>query len=421
MTTEGSEPSHPEGDRLIDLPVHRNPTVLGVGLASFFSDAGHEMATAALPTFLVSLGAPAAALGAIEGIADASMSASKLAGGILADRPGASRKGIAATGYLVTGLGYGSFALASSWVGIAVGRAVAWAARGVRSPARDALLADAVAPTHLGRAFGVERAGDSIGAIVGPLMAAAAIAVLSYERLFLLSMIPAVLAAFSVLFLTRESRARHDVAERVGGLRELIRTPGRFRSLTVGIGLYGLGNFSATLLILRATEILHQTGRSTTAAASAAILLYTCHNAANAAFAYPAGALADRIGRRRMLIIGIALFAVACMVFAGGPSAVLVLVVLFVAIGASTAMVETAEGSHASELLPTSVRGRGFGLLGLVDGVGDLVSSVVVGLLWTVTAPAWGFVYAAVMAALGAAVLGVLDRTSSAETTPPIS
>ena len=149
--------------------------MLGVGLASFFSDAGHEVATAALPGFLVSLGAPAAALGAIEGLADASLSASKVAGGVLADRPGASRKSIAAGGYLVTGLGYGSFALAGTWPAVALGRSVAWAARGIRSPARDAILADAVPVTHLGRAFGVERAGDSLGAIVGPLLAAATI------------------------------------------------------------------------------------------------------------------------------------------------------------------------------------------------------------------------------------------------------
>lgn len=410
MTTQDTTSSGSASEPFEDVPVHRNPTVLGIGLASLFSDMGHEMATAALPSFLVSLGAPAAALGAIEGIADASMSASKLTGGVLADRPGASRKGIAATGYLVTGLGYGSFALATSWMGVAIGRAVAWAARGVRSPSRDALLADAVAPTHLGRAFGVERAGDSIGAIVGPLLAAAAIAVLSYKRLFLVSMIPAIFAALAILTLTHDTPVRNEITERTHGLRDLVRTPGRFRSLTVGVGLYGLGNFSATLLILRATQILHRTGRSTTSAASVAILLYTCHNAANAAFAYPAGALADRIGRRRVLIMGVGLFALACAAFAAGPTSLPLLVVLFCAVGASTAMVETAEGSHASELLPSAIRGRGFGLLGLVDGVGDLVSSVVVGVLWTVTAPAWGFVYAALMAALGAAVLILLDR-----------
>jgi MFS family permease len=394
-----------------DTAAHRNPTVLGVGLASFFSDAGHEMATAALPGFLVSLGAPAAALGAIEGLADASLSVSKLAGGVLADRPGASRKGIAEGGYLVTGLGYGSLALASAWPAVALGRAVAWAARGVRSPARDAILADAVPATHLGRAFGVERAGDSLGAVVGPLIAAATIGVLNYPALFGLSMIPAIFAALSVALLTTEApRVRGIIHDGLGGMTDLLRTPSPFRSLVVGIGLYGLGNFSATLLILRATQILHEAGRSPTDAASVAILLYAGHNAANAVFAYPAGAIADRIGRRAVLVAGVALFGLACLAFASGPSQVPTLALLFCAVGASTAMVETAEGSHASELLPSEIRGRGFGLLGLVNGVGDLVSSVVVGLLWTVTAPFWGFLYAAAFSILAAVVLLLYRR-----------
>lgn len=400
----------PRSSERPETAVHRNPTVVGVGAASFFSDVGHEMASAALPSFLASLGAPAVALGAIESVADASLSVSKLAGGYLADRPGASRKGIAATGYLVTGLGYGSFALATSWPAVAVGRGVAWAARGVRSPARDALLADAVPASHLGRAFGVERAGDSLGAIVGPLVAAALIGVLTYRQIFAVSAVPAVLAALSVVLLAHELPHRGRVQEGLSRLRDLVRTPGPFRSLVAGVGLYGLGHFSPTLLILWATEILRANGRSATAAASMAILLYTAHNAANAAVAYPAGSLADRIGRRRVLIGGIGLFAVACGLGATDPNRAWVLALAFVLAGASAALVETAQGSHASELLPSAIRGRGFGLLGLVDGIGDLVSSLVVGLLWTVTSPAWGFAYAGVLAAAGALVLVAGDH-----------
>jgi MFS family permease len=387
--------------------------VAGVGLASLFSDTGHEMATAAMPGFLNALGAPPAALGAIEGVADAALSSSKLVGGVVADRPGVDRRRVTAAGYLVTGLGYGSFAFAGSWPAVAAGRAVAWSARGFRTPAREALLADAVPPEYLGRAFGVERAGDSIGAIIGPLIAAALIGIVGYRRLFLISILPAVGAALSVLLLAREVPRARTLAHHVGlGIRELATAPGRFRSLLVGVGLYGLGNFSATLLILRATEILSASGRGSASAASIAILLYTAHNAANAVAAYPAGALADAVGRRLVLFLGIAMFAGACLAFAFSPASISLLGVLFVAVGTSTALVETAEGSHAAELLPATIRGRGFGLIGLVDGVGDLVSSVVVGLLWTLAAPAWGFGYAAVLSAVGALVLlpGIRQR-----------
>ena len=386
--------------------VLRNRTVVGVSLASLFSDAGHEMATAALPGFLSALGAPAAALGAIEGVADAALSASKMAGGAVADRPGVDRRRVTAAGYLVTGLGYGSFALAGSWPAVAAGRAVAWAARGFRTPAREALLADAVPPEYLGRAFGAERAGDSLGAIIGPLITAALLTTIGYRNLFRISLLPAIGAALSVLLLAQEVPRVRAAAHHVGlSIRALATAPGRFRSLLAGVGLYGLGNFSATLLILRATQILKSTGRTQAAAAAIAVLLYAAHNAANAVAAYPAGALADRIGRRLVLVCGVGLFAVACAAFAFSPTRIPLLAVLFMAVGASTALVETAEGSHAAELLPATVRGRGFGLIGLVDGIGDLVSSVVVGALWTFAAPAWGFAYAAVLSAAGAIVL----------------
>ena len=160
-------------------------------------------------------------------------------------------------------------------------------------------------------------------------------------------------------------------------------------------------------MILRATDLLHTGGRSQADAAAIAVLLYAAHNAANSLFAYPAGAVADRIGRRHVLVFGIGLFAVASLGFIGDSASIPLLALLFVLVGASTAFVETGQGAYAAELLHDSIRGRGFGVLGLVDGIGDLVSSVVVGVLFTVTDPAWGFVYAAVLATMGAIVLGI--------------
>lgn len=388
--------------------VMRNPGVVGIGLGSLLSDTGHEMATAALPGFLRSLGAPAAALGAIEGLADAALSASKVAGGVVADRPGVERKNVTAGGYAVTALGHGAFGLASVWPVVAVARAVSWVARGGKGPARDTLLAGSVPSAQLGRAFGVERTMDSLGAVAGPLLAAPLIVAVGYRWLFAVSIIPGLLAATAVLLLVREvPRIAHHGTDVIAPMRTLARTPGPFQRLLTGVGLYGLGNFSATLLILRAAQLLHDHGRNNTDAAAVAVLLYAAHNAANALFAYPAGAIADRVGRRPVLIAGVALFGAGCAVFALGPAQIPILAALFIAVGASTAMVETGENAHASELLDPAIRGRGFGLLGLVDGVGDLASSVVVGVLFTVTNPAWGFIYAAVLAGVAAVVLSV--------------
>src|SRR5207245_879211 len=113
-----------------ETSVLRNPSVLGIALGSLLSDVGHEMATAALPGFLRSIGAPAAALGAIEGIADGSLSAAKVAGGVVADRPGVERRAVTSGGYAVTALGHGAFALANAWPMLAAARAVSWIARG---------------------------------------------------------------------------------------------------------------------------------------------------------------------------------------------------------------------------------------------------------------------------------------------------
>lgn len=388
-------------------PVHRNPSVLGIGLASFLSDTGHEMATAVLPGFVRSLGAPAAALGAIEGLADATMSVAKVAGGAVADRPGVERKAVTAAAYGVTAAGHGAFALATGWPVVGVLRAVSWAARGGKVPARDSLLAASVAEAQLGRAFGLERAMDSLGAIAGPLLAAPLLLAVGYRWLFAVSLVPGLLAAAAVLALVREApRPGHRAAAAVGW-RSLALARGPFRRLLAGVGLYGLGNFSATLLVLRATQLLAGRGHAEATAASVAVLLYAAHNAANALAAYPGGAIADRIGRRQVLIAGVVLFGAACAGFATGVAHLGVLALLFVAVGASTGLVETAQGAHAAELLDPAVRGRGFGLLGLVDGVGDLVSSVIVGVLFTVAGAAWGFLYAAALALAGAAVLAV--------------
>ena len=388
-----------------------NRGVVGIGLGSLLSDAGHELATAALPGFLGSIGAPAAALGIIEGAADAALSASKVAGGVVADRPGVERKAVTAGGYVITAVGHGAFGLATVWPVVALARAVSWIARGGKAPARDSLLSGAVPADQLGRAFGVERAMDSLGAIAGPLLAAPLIVTVGYRWLFALSIIPGLLAAVAVLTLVREApRVVHATAGAATTMRSLLSTPGPFRRLVAGVGLYGLGNFSATLLILRATQLLADHGRSDTDAAAVAVLLYAAHNAANAVAAYPAGAVADRIGRRTVLIGGVVLFGAACGAFAFGSANLAVLVGLFVAVGTSTALVETGQGAHAAELLDPAVRGRGFGVLGLVDGVGDLLSSVVVGVLFTVISPAWGFAYAATLSGAGAAVL-LAERT----------
>ena len=275
--------------------------VLGIGLASLFSDWGHEAATAILPAFLASLGAPAYALGVIEGVSDGLSSFAKLAGGWIADRP-AWRKSVGIAGYLATGLSTFAYAFASTWPALLIMRALGWIGRGGRGPSRDALLADAVSPGTQGRAFGFERTMDTIGAVAGPLCATALLATLDLRGVLRWTLLPGLAAAIAFALLAPSSKDegsqhRHALLESFRSL------PQNFWHFLAGVFAHGIGDFAPTLLILRASQILTST-IGVARAATVSVGLYTFYNVVNAAAAYPAGALGDRIGKRGLLAAG---------------------------------------------------------------------------------------------------------------------
>ncbi len=261
-----------------------NRTVLGIGLASLFSDWAHETATTVLPPFLASLGVAAVWLGLIEGVADGLSSAAKLASGFGTDRL-ARRKPVAVIGYFITALGTASFGLAGAAWQVMAARSAAWLGRGIRTPVRKALLAGAVTKETYGRAFGLERMMDTLGAILGPATAFLLLPMLNhnYRRLFALTLIPGLAAAAVIAFLVKEQE-RKPVAHVSFGesLRSL---PARFKKLLVAVGLFGAGDFSHTLLILLAAQKL-KPSLGAAGAAGAAAGLYMMHNVFNAGFAF---------------------------------------------------------------------------------------------------------------------------------------
>jgi MFS family permease len=379
--------------------------VLGVGLASLFSDWGHEAATSILPAFLASLGAPAAALGLIEGVSDGLSSFAKLAGGFVADHPG-WRKPTGIVGYLATAITTGAYAFAQSWPMVLLLRALGWMGRGSRGPSRDTLLAEYVAPGEIGRAFGFERAMDTTGAVLGPLCAAALLGSLGFRGLLRWSFLPGLMAALAFAFLVPSSRklTEQGLASPAKISQRFARLPRNFWRYLAGVFAHGIGDFAPTLLILRATQILTpQWGVERAAALS--VGLYTFHNFVDAAASYPAGALGDRIGKRAVLAMGYMVGAVSYGGFIFARPKILELAVLFGLAGIHHAFEQSLEKSLAAELISAEVRGTGFGVLASANGVGDLVSSVVVGTLWSAVNPAAGFLYAAVFAVVGAAVV----------------
>jgi MFS family permease len=394
-------------ERAATSPSNRwlNRGVLGIGLASLFADWGHEAATAILPAFLASLGAPAVALGIIEGVADGLSSFAKLAGGWIADRP-AWRKPAGFIGYFVTGLSTFAYAFAQSWPFVLVARALGWAGRGGRGPSRDTLLADAVPPRFAGRAFGFERAMDTAGAVLGPLSATALLGMygaLGMRGVLRWTLVPGLVAALTFALFAPSSKNQEGHTYR-GFSSNLRRPPRRYWHFLVAVFAHGVGDFAPTLLILRASQILTpQLGIAR--AATISVGLYTFHNFINAAWAYPAGVLGDRKSRRGFLAVGYLVAVVMNIGFVFAPPTIFALAVLFALSGIHIGFKQALEKSLAAELMPPEIRGSGFGVLATVNGVGDLLSSVVVGALWSSVSPNAGFLYAGIFTLAGAVLV----------------
>lgn len=390
-----------------------NSTVWGMALTSFFSDLGHEAQSTLLPSFLAALGCPPLALGAIEGVADAASSFMKLGAGWISDRL-PRRKPLVVAGYAATGLASGIIALAQGWPLILGGKLFGWFGRGIRGPLRDAMLTDAIPQEARGRAFGFHRAGDTLGAILGPLVLVLLLGWGSthgfeglpfLRTLMLWTMVPGLIAAGIMAWIIREEG--RSALRRVSLRHALAQMPVSFRKYLVGVGLFGAGDYAHTLLILAATQMLTPTHGAMKAAALGG-LLYVWHNAIYAVAAYPAGHLGDRVGHRIVLGFGYAVSTLVPLALIGcflwGWGSLPVFAGIFGLAGLVNGIQDTLEGATTSDLVPAEHRGLGFGLLGAVNGVGDLVSSLVVGALWTIE-PTLGFGFAALLMALGSVVV----------------
>lgn len=366
-----------------------NATVVGIGLASLFSDVGHEMATSAMPALLASIGASSASLGLIEGISDGLSSFAKLASGHYSDRL-RHRKPLAVAGYLMTASGMASFAFATRSWHVLFGRVFGWVGRGAKAPVRNVLLTEATTKETYGRAFGFERTMDSAGAIVGPLLALALAFAFSPRHIFLFTLIPGLIAGLLVLLLVRE--APHEPAPARPFLKSAAALPRDFRRFLAGVGLAGLGDYSNTLLILWATQAFTpRLGASR--AAALAMAFYVAYNVVYTASCSVAGWLADRYPKKWVLAAGYALALVPAFALLVPSASYLKFGVIFGFSGLYMGFWETVESTTAATLLPAESRGVGFGVLATVNGIGDVVSSILVGCLWAASAHwAMGFV-----------------------------
>lgn len=381
-----------------------NRTVLGVGLTSLFSDWSHETATAVLPAFLAAIGAGPAWLGAIEGVADGLSSFAKLIAGHYTDRL-KSRKPLAVFGYAFTALCTASFGFATLAYQVLLGRAGAWLGRGVRSPAKKALLAADVPAGAYGRAFGLERLMDTLGAIVGPLSALWLLEVTnhSYPKVFFWTLLPGLVAVACFWLLVRERPfAPRSKRSLLLGLKAL---PIPFRRLLVGVGIFGAGDFSHSLLILYASRMLAPE-HGLTRAASLAVGLYTLHNVFYAGSAYLSGWLSDHVpSRKSVLAAGYALAVATAILLCTGTHSLPLLAAIFILAGLYIGTEEALEDSLSAELVPREQHGMAFGTLAAVNALGDFVSSLLVGSLWSAFNVQAAFAASAILFVCGAILI----------------
>ncbi len=392
-----------------------NRTVAGAGLTSALGDFCYETTTVILPGFLAVLGIPAAVLGLIEGIADAVASFTKMVSGYVADRFG-HRKHLVLVGYGLTPVGQALIALAAGWPLILLGRIVSWLGKGLRGPLRDAIVVQSITPASRGRAFGFHRAMDTIGAILGPLLGVLLLgwaqglgwpdAADPFRLVLWLSLIPGALAVLAFLVLVRDPGHSPNPALRFfSTLRGL---PARFKRYLAAVGLFGIGDFSASLLILAATVLLTP-AMGVVQAAQVAGLLYVWRNVVQVTASLPIGILADRYGHRAVLVagygLGVATAALTALAFAAAVDSILALAAVFLVAGLYTAVQEALEATVTAGMVAPETLATSYGALGTVNGVAKLVSSSAVGLLWTAVSPVLAFAAAACLMAAGTVAL----------------
>jgi MFS family permease len=388
-----------------------NRTVLGAGVTSALGDFCYETATVLLPGFLSVLGLPASVLGLIEGIADAVASFTKMVSGYVANRLG-HRKVLVLVGYALTPLGQALLALAAGWPLLLLGRVVSWFGKGLRGPLRDAIVIQAVAPENKGRAFGFHRAADTIGAVLGPLLG---IALLGWAqglhwhgpagpfRLVLwLSAVPGVLAVLAFMALVRDPQDSPNPAP--GLIHSMRNLPWRFKRYLGAVGLFGLGDFSHSLLILAATTLLTPSV-GVVRAAQVAGLLYVLRNVVQVVASYPVGAMADRVGHLPMLaggyVLGTLTAVLTALAFWFSVASVPLLAAIFCVAGLYVTVEEALEPTVTAEMVQADTLAMSYGALGTVNGAARFASSAMVGLVWTAISPALGFGVAALLMAAG--------------------
>ena len=371
---------------------------------SFWNDMASELLYPVLPLLLTSvLGAPVAAVGVIEGAAEGVAIGLRAISGWLSDKKGGKRRPWISAGYGLSVIARPLIAIAPVWGVVLGARLIDRTGKAVRTAPRDALLREATPPEKLGSAFGWHRAMDTAGAVGGPLVAA----ILLWQDVPLrwvaaaaiLPGVVALLITFRIKDIPRTAEQKAEVAK--GRVRDL---PRQFWFVAGAWGFFSLALSSDAFIVLRAVNV----GLSP----AWTVLVYAGINVVNVLLAWPLGALSDGIGRRALLLPGVAVYAIVYLGLAvvGGPAALIPVLLLYGVYGAATDGVARALVGDAA---PKNQSGTAYGAFAAVSGVAVLIASVTAGFLWDDISPATPFWVGGVIALVSVPVLWLATRRSA--------
>lgn len=386
-----------------------NRNIVGFSFASLFADFSQEIIVAVLPTFLMGMVEPDLVprlVGVIGGLSDSAASFFKLFSGWLSDR-WHTRKPFIIFGYILPALFLPLIGVAAFPIEILLYKTLAWSGKGFREPPRDALLSESIEQPVYGRAFGFQRAMDTFGSILGLITLSFLIHYFPIKTIVLSTFIPGILAVLAIVLLVKEPKDKAVGDEKIFGSAQFKQLPRSFIAFVCVMFIFSTAFFNKMLLLLRGQDVLRE-HFGPLKAAYYIVLLYALFNVVRALSEYSIGYMSDIYGRKYLLaFFGFGLFS--CMSFGLTRSTISVplLIVLFIAAGMSRAAVRALEKSYAADLLPLHVRGTGYGLLQATNGMSYLISSVVVGSLWSYYSFTVAFGYAAAVS-FAATVLLIL-------------
>ena len=382
----------------------RNVTALG--LVSFFTDFSTEMVLGVLPFFIVStLGASRLLLGAIEGSAELTSYAFRMISGSLSDKTG-KRKVFVLAGYATSTASKPFFAGASSWLDALIVRTGDRVGKGIRTAPRDALIADSVPEMKVGRAFGLHRTIDQLGAIVGPVAAFALLQVVDIRGVFLASLIPGAMALIVLIFFVKEvtiERGKNDTRPSIfRNIGTLVKGNKPLVFLLVVAGIFSLGAFNFSFILIRASDLGVNEDFIP--------LVYAAINITHAAIGIPSGILADRIGKEKMLIMGYSVFLASTLLMVLLAENMLYAYVLAAVFGLYAGISETVQRAVIPKYVASELRGTAFGLYNLVIGVCFFASNIMFGFLWDSISLAAAVSYSAIFTVIAISGMALFIR-----------